>query len=49
MEKCGRVKQTTNDNIIWCMYSACWITKATDIHPEYVILLYCFSMATMLM
>jgi hypothetical protein len=23
---------------IWCMYFACWITKATDIHSEYILL-----------
>jgi hypothetical protein len=24
---------------IWCMRIACWITKATDTHSEYVILI----------
>ena len=28
----------TYDNIIWHMHFACWITKATDAHSEYVIL-----------
>jgi hypothetical protein len=37
-KKCGTAKQTTDDKVIWCMYSACWITKAPVIHPEYVIL-----------
>jgi hypothetical protein len=27
------------DNIIGCMRFACWITKATDTHLEYVILI----------
>jgi hypothetical protein len=27
------------DIIIWCMRFACWITKATDTHLEYVILI----------
>ena len=31
---------------IWCIHIACRITKATDIHSEYVILI-AFSMATM--
>jgi len=32
-----RVGQATDDSIIQCMCFACWITKATDIHSEYVI------------
>jgi hypothetical protein len=27
----------TDDNIIQLIYNACWITKATDTHSEYVI------------
>ena len=27
--------------IIWRMFTACWITKATNIHSEYVILIFC--------
>ena len=38
MEKYGGGRQTTDENIILCMCLACWITKATDTHPEYVIL-----------
>jgi hypothetical protein len=38
MEKYGRVRQATDDNIIWRMRFACWITKVTDTHSEYVIL-----------
>jgi len=33
------VGQATNDNVIWRMSFACWITKATDTHSEYVILI----------
>jgi len=32
-------RQATDDNIIWRMCIACWITKATDTHSEYVILI----------
>jgi len=38
MEKCGRARQATDDNIR-CMHIPCWITKATDIHSEYVTLI----------
>jgi hypothetical protein len=38
VEKYGRVGQATDDNIILRMRFACWITKATVIHSEYVIL-----------
>jgi len=34
-----RSRQTTEDNIIGRMRFTCWITKATDTHSEYVILL----------
>jgi hypothetical protein len=37
--KCGGAGQATVDNIIWRMRFACWITKATDTHSEYVILI----------
>jgi hypothetical protein len=36
VEKCGRAGQATADDIIRCMRVACWITKATDTHSEYV-------------
>ena len=36
MEKFGTARQTTDDNIIWCMRFAVWINKATDTHSEYV-------------
>jgi hypothetical protein len=39
VEKYGRARQTTDDNIIRRMRFASWITKATDTHSEYVILI----------
>ena len=39
MEKYGTARQTTDDNIIRRMRFACWVTKATDTHSEYVILI----------
>jgi ribulose bisphosphate carboxylase small subunit len=36
-KKCGRVGQATEDNIIQRMRNACWITKVTNTHSEYVI------------
>jgi len=38
VQKCGTARQATDDNTVQCMHIACWITKATAIHPEYVIL-----------
>jgi len=40
MEEYGTARQATNDNIIWRMCIACWITKATDTLSGYVILLF---------
>jgi hypothetical protein len=37
VEKYGRTRQATDDNIIRRMRFACWITKATDTYSEYVI------------
>jgi hypothetical protein len=37
MEKYGRARQATDDNMIRRMSFACSIIKATDIHSEYVI------------
>jgi hypothetical protein len=39
--KYGRARQVTDDNIVWRMRIACWITKATDTHAlsEFVILI----------
>ena len=39
MEKYGTAGQATDDSIIWRMRFARWITKATHIHSEYVILI----------
>jgi len=36
--KYGTARQATDENIIRRMRSACWITKVTDTHSEYVIL-----------
>jgi len=35
--KCGRASQAKDDNTVRRMRLACWITKATDTHLEYVI------------
>ena len=39
MEKYGRAGQATDDNIMLRMRFTCWVTKATDTHSEYVILI----------
>jgi len=36
VETCSRARRDTDDSIIWRMRSACWITKATSTHSEYV-------------
>jgi hypothetical protein len=33
------ISESTDDNIIRRMRTSCWITKATDAHSEYVILI----------
>jgi len=38
-KKYGRSSQATDDNTIRRMRFACWITKATDTHSEYVVLI----------
>ena len=38
MEKYCTVRQATDDNIIWRMRAAWWMTKTTDTHIEYVLL-----------
>jgi hypothetical protein len=38
--KCGTSRQATDDFIIQHMCFTCWITKSTDMHLEYVILLF---------
>ena len=37
VEKYGKARQATGDNIIRRMQVSCWITKATDRHLEYTI------------
>jgi hypothetical protein len=39
VEKYGTARQATDGNIIRRMRFACWITKATNTHTEYVILI----------
>jgi len=34
----GTARQATDDNIIRRMRIACWMTKATDTHSDYIIL-----------
>jgi hypothetical protein len=36
VEKYGRARQATDDNITQRMRIACWITKTTDTHSEYI-------------
>ena len=36
LKKYGRARQGTDDNIIRRMRFACWITKATDTHTQYM-------------
>jgi hypothetical protein len=37
MGKYDRAIQATDGNVIWRMHIACWITKTTGIHSEYII------------
>jgi len=39
VEKYSRAVQVTDDNIVRHMYCACWITKDTDTHFKYVMLI----------
>jgi hypothetical protein len=39
VEKYATAGQATDDSIVRCMRVACWITRATDLHSEYVILI----------
>jgi len=38
VEKYGTARQVTDDNVIRRMHFACYITKATNAHSEYIIL-----------
>ena len=48
VQKYSRAGQAADDNTIRPMHFACWVTKATDTHPEYVIL-FAFSTITLVM
>jgi hypothetical protein len=39
VEKYGTFRQSTDGKIMWRMRFVSWITKATDTHQEYVILI----------
>jgi len=39
VEKYGTTRQATDENTTWRMRFECWINKATNTHPEYVILI----------
>ena len=39
VKKYGRNGQAADDNIIWRMPFACWLTKVTDTRSEYVIII----------
>jgi len=39
VEKYGKARGATYDNMIWPMHLTCWTTKATDTHSEYAILI----------
>jgi hypothetical protein len=39
VKKYGTAAQATDDTILQRMRFACWMTKATNIHSEYVILI----------
>jgi len=41
VQEYGKAVRATNDNIIRHIRIACWITKATDTHSEYVTLFHC--------
>jgi len=45
VDKCDRYGRATGNNMIRCMHFACWMTKATDTHSEYVIL-FAFPLVT---
>ena len=39
MEKCAKAGQTTDDNTTRSIRFACWMTKATETHSEYDMLI----------
>jgi len=42
VEKYGTDRLATDDDIIWRLRIACWITNDTDIHREYIIVFIAF-------
>ena len=38
VEKYGRPRQATDDYTMWGIHFVCWVSKAIDTNPEYVIL-----------
>ena len=40
MQKYSRARQATGDSVIQHMRFACWISEATDVQTEYVLLLF---------
>jgi hypothetical protein len=43
VEKYATAEQATDDSIVRCMRVACRVTRATDLHLEYVILIAFFT------
>ena len=39
MKEYGRYRQATDHNILWFMLISCWIIKAKNTHPGYVIVI----------
>jgi hypothetical protein len=39
VEKYGTTGKVTDDNTMWSMHIECMITKATNMHSEYVMLI----------
>jgi hypothetical protein len=39
VENYGSARLATDENVLRCMRSACWITKTTNTQSEYVILI----------
>jgi len=39
VKKYGTAGQAIDDTVLQCMCFACWMTKATNTHSEYVLLI----------
>jgi len=46
VEKYGTAKQTTDDDIMWRMHFACWVTRQEFRRTPIILNTYCFSIAT---